>query len=300
MNENTPFTLRIALLQMLSCGHDLHANEQKGEDFCRRAAAMGAHLALFPEMWSAGYTLPEKRDPQTIREWQSLAIIDQDNFIHTFHHLALQLDMAIALTYLENKQGQARNTLTLIDRTGKRILTYAKVHTCEFDREAILTPGEDFPVCTLETTQGSLKVGAMICFDREFPEPARILMLNGAELILVPNACEMEANRLAQLGTRAMENMLAIALTNYATPQENVHSVIFDGMAFNSTGGSRDMRLVEAGPGEGIYLADLDLNRLRAYRNKEVWGNAFRRPRLYGPLVEESVLPPFRRRKARR
>jgi N-carbamoylputrescine amidase len=300
MDEKTSQTLRIALLQMVSCGSDLHANEQKGEDFCRRAAAMGAHLALFPEMWSVGYTLPKLNDPQGLKDWQSLAIIDQDNFIHTFRHLARQLDMAIALTYLENWNGLARNSLTLINRKGERVLTYAKVHTCDFDREIAFTPGEDFPVCELETPQGNLNVGAMICFDREFPEPARILMLKGAELILVPNACEMEANRLAQLSSRAMENMLAIALANYAAPQENGHSIIFDGMAFAANEGSRDMRLVEAGPGEGIYLADLNLDQLRSYRKKEAWGNAFRKPRLYHQLVSEEVKPPFIRRKARR
>ena len=69
--------------------------------------------------------------------------------------------------------------------------------------EANLTPGEDFYVTTLDTEAGEVQVGAMICYDREFPESARILMLKGAELILVPNACPMEINRLSQLRGRA-------------------------------------------------------------------------------------------------
>jgi predicted amidohydrolase len=73
----------------------------------------------------------------------------------------------------------------------------------------------------------------MICFDREFPESARILMLKGAEVILTPNACEMEDNRICQFKTRAMENMVGVALTNYASPQENDHSCAFDGISFN-------------------------------------------------------------------
>ena len=52
----------------------------------------------------------------------------------------------------------------------------------------------------------------MICFDREFPESARILMLKGAEIILVPNACPMEINRISQLRARAFENMLGLVL----------------------------------------------------------------------------------------
>lgn len=47
--------LTIALLQMTSGGLDREANKVKGEAFCRRAQAMGADIALFPEMWSIGY-----------------------------------------------------------------------------------------------------------------------------------------------------------------------------------------------------------------------------------------------------
>ena len=107
----------------------------------------------------------------------------------------------------------------------------SKVHTCDFDVEHNLTPGEDFYVASLDTVCGEVKVGAMICYDREFPESARILMLKGAELILVPNACPMEINRLSQLRARAYENMTAIATCNYpeTVPDCNGGSSVFDG-----------------------------------------------------------------------
>lgn len=69
------------------------------------------------------------------------------------------------------------------------------MHTCDFDKEAALTPGDDFYVAALDTPHGPLNVGALICYDREFPESARLLMLKGAEVILTPNACELEINR---------------------------------------------------------------------------------------------------------
>ena len=84
----------------------------------------------------------------------------------------------------------------------------------------------------LDTLQGPVKVGAMNCCGREFPRSARILMLNGAEIILVPNACTVDINLIAQLRTRAYENMLAIAMTNYATSQNNGDSITFDGMSY--------------------------------------------------------------------
>src|SRR4051794_38026705 len=58
----------------------------------------------------------------------------------------------------------------------------------------------------------------MICYDREFPESARVLMLGGAELILTPNACGLDADRLGQFRARAYENMVGVAMANYATP----------------------------------------------------------------------------------
>ncbi|WP_366935170.1 carbon-nitrogen hydrolase family protein [Flavonifractor sp.] len=192
--------------------------------------------------------------------------------------------------------GRARNTLTLLDRFGREALTYAKVHTCDFGEERYLTPGDDFYVAELDTARGPVRVGAMICYDREFPESARILMLKGAELILVPNACPMEINRLAQLWGRAFENMTAIATCNYpdTVPDCNGRSTVFDGVAYLPDGeGSRDTCILRAGGEEEICLAALDLERLRAYRASEVHGNAYRRPGRYGLLTERKIEPPF-------
>lgn len=145
--------------------------------------------------------------------------------------------MAIGVTLLERYQNSQRNTLVLFDRYGEQKLLYAKVHTCDFDVEKNLTAGDDFYVCSLNTACGEIQVGAMICYDREFPESARILMLKGAELILVPNACPMEINRLAQLRARAFENMLAIATCNYpaTVPDCNGCSSVFDGVVYYLT-----------------------------------------------------------------
>src|SRR5437588_10568653 len=132
--------------------------------------------------------------------------------------------------------------MSLIDRHGDIVMTYAKVHTCDFGaQEWTLTPGEDFYVCSLDTEQGALKVGAMICYDREFPESARILMLKGAEVILTPNSCPLEINRLSQYRARAFENMVALAMANYAAPQDNGHSIAFDGMVANRDEPMRDL-----------------------------------------------------------
>lgn len=283
--------LKIALLQIAPCGSP-DGNLEKGIAYCRKAKETGADIALFPEMWSSGYDI-YNRSPDV---WKAEAICADSDFVKAFAVLAKELNMAIGITILEKYDECPRNTLILFDRFGKQRFIYAKVHTCDFGAEKDLTPGDDFYVTNLDTACGEVKVGAMICYDREFPESARVLMLKGAELILVPNACPMEINRLSQLRARAYENMTAIATCNYpnAVPDCNGGSSVFDGVAyFSESGGSRDMCILQADGKEDIYIAKLDLEQLRAYRESEVHGNAYRHPKKYGILVDTRIEKPF-------
>ncbi|MDO4330607.1 MAG: carbon-nitrogen hydrolase family protein [Lachnospiraceae bacterium] len=289
--------LKVALLQLLPEA-DLRQNLQKGLESCRKAKNMGADLAVFPEMWSVGYQIPEDMD--TLR---NIAISADSDFVLQFGTAARELDMAIGITFLEQYEPCPRNTICLFDRFGKKVLTYAKVHTCDFGDECRLTPGDDFYVADLNTEQGTVKVGAMICYDREFPESARILMLKGAEIVVVPNACPMEINRISQLRARAYENMIGIATVNYPAgqPDCNGHSTAFDGVAYRpDMPGSRDTLIIEAGEREGIYLADFPMDEIREYRQREVHGNAYRRPQKYGLLLSEEITEPFVRKDHRR
>ena len=155
----------------------------------------------------------------------------------------------------------------------------------------------------LDTEKGTVKVGSMICYDREFPESARILMLKGAEILLVPNACPMEINRISQLRGRAYENMVGIATVNYpeAQPDCNGHSTAFDGIAYRpQDSGSRDTLFMEADGSEGIFTADFPIDEIREYRSREVHGNAYRHPAKYKLLVSEEICEPFIRQDYRR
>ncbi len=282
--------LNVALLQIASTG-TMEGNLKKGMEYCRKAKTADADIALFPEMWNTGYHISEN-----IEELKNSAVSADSEFVNAFATLAKELDMAIGITFLETHEPLPRNSVCLFDRFGEKKFVYAKVHTCDFGDEQRLSAGEDFYVTDLDTKQGKVKVGAMICYDREFPESARILMLKGAEIILVPNACPMEINRLSQLRGRAYENMLGIATTNYPKEQPdcNGHSSAFDGIAYRLDGsGSRDTLIVEAGEEEGIYMASFPLDDIRAYRNREVHGNAYRRPKKYQLLVSEEKEEPF-------
>ena len=290
--------LKIALLQIAPCG-SLNKNLEKGLDYCRRARETGADIVLFPEMWSNGYDICAR----PFDEWKKDALPIDSKFVRAFASAAEKLNTAIGITFLEDRGGEVRNTFALFDRFGSKKLVYSKVHTCDFGAEGSLAAGEDFYTARLDTACGEVTVGAMICYDREFPESARILMLKGAELILVPNACPMEINRLAQLRARAFENMTAVATCNYpdSVPDCNGGSSVFDGVAYlPGLDGSRDICILQAGGEENIYTALLDLAQLRSYRSEEVHGNAYRRPEKYGILTAAGIQAPFIREDRRK
>ena len=108
----------------------------------------------------------------------------------------------------------------------------------------------------------------------------------------------MEINRLAALRTRAYENMIAIATCNYPAghPDCNGHSSVFDGVAWlKDEEGSRDMCVLNAPGGEGIYIGKIDMKMLREYRATEVMGNAYRHPGKYKIITKCGIEKPFAR-----
>ncbi len=280
--------LNLAFLQLESAAN-IEENMEKGVKACREAKEKGADIALFPEMWSTGYVFPHDN------EWLEQNSVSLDSaYVKRFSELAAELDLAIAVTLLEKHEPKPRNTVCLFDRHGELVYRYSKVHICDFgedDDEGVLDAGDDFYAAELDTAKGRIKVGSMICYDREFPESARVLMMKGAELLLVPNACPMEINRLSQLRGRAYENQIAIATCNYPAPHRgcNGHSTLFDGVIYHTeTGTPRDMLVCETGEKEGIFLTELDVDLLREYRSRERDGLKNRRPELYGILTRQA------------
>lgn len=276
-------SLKISFAQLLP-GKTLDEQLEIGKKACTQAAANGADIIVFPEMWSDGYYLPQDSD-----KLLSLAVSADSPFVNAFKTLAKSLEIAVAVTFLEAHDPKPLNSVILFDRHGEQRLHYSKVHTCDFDLEKVLSSGDDFYVTELDTAKGVIKVGSMICFDREFPESARILMLKGAELILAPNACPMEINRLSALRTRAYENMLAVATCNYPEghPDCNGRSTLFDGVAWlRDEPGVRDMCVFEAPAQPGLYYAELDVDMLREYRNNEIMGDKYRKPNRYKSLIQ--------------
>lgn len=213
-------TIKIALIQQKAVPNNKEANLKLAIKYIKEAHKKGADLVLFPEMWSNGYAPPFEdafNHPLATSfgaerfKWLNEAIEEDSTYVLTLKKLAKELQIGICATYLSKTEQKPQNTAIIIDRKGEMILDYAKVHTCDFSLEILLQSGEGFKVCEFD----GIKLGVMICYDREFPESARVLMLKGAEIILVPNACDMNPPRLNQLNSRAFENMVGVAMANY-------------------------------------------------------------------------------------
>ncbi|MBA3721086.1 MAG: carbon-nitrogen hydrolase family protein [Parachlamydiaceae bacterium] len=267
---------KIALLQ-LDPTADQEENLAKGIKHCRKAKKLGADLALFPEMWQIGY------EAENIRA--DLAIDQNHTFITSFQELAQELKMAIAITFLGKGSLNPTNSLMLIDMMGNIIINYNKVHTGIINStESNLESGTSFQVASLSFEGGNVNLGAMISFDREFPESARSLMLLGAEIILTANSGLLQEDptlgdvRLQQFRTRAFENMVGMALSNYPKPKNDGHSCAFD---------ADGKPVLIANDEEGIFLATFDLEKIREWQSQAVWGAKFRHPECYENEVAE-------------
>lgn len=294
--------IKIALVQEKAVPNDKNKNLNLMIKYIQKASAMKADIVLFPEMWSNGYAPPfsEAFDNPTHpdfekerKEWFENAVEIESDYVNAIKETAVKYNIGICASFLSKTNDKYQNTALIIDRNGKIILNYAKVHTCDFSLEKLLQSGNEFRVCNFE----GIKIGVMICFDREFPESARVLMLKGAEIILVPNACDMNPARINQLNSRAFENMVGIAMANY--PQKDWGcSCAFSPIVFDENGKYKDNVIVQANDiSEDIFIAEFDMDKIRNYRKNEVWGNAYRKPDAYSDLVSYKKEEPFIRNK---
>ena len=286
---------KVAILQ-LNAVNDSNKNLIKGIEACKKAKQLGADIAVFPEMWNIGYEMPTGNEDISI--WKQKSITEDSDYLLKFKELAKELNMAIAITFLEKTKNLPKNSIIIYDRFGNKILKYSKVHTVDFKMEKYTEPGTDFYVEELDYGRGKVNIGSMICYDREFPESARILMLNGTEIILVPNACYMQKIRLEQLKVRAYENMVGIVTVNYANygGKSSAYSPIVRDINKNEL----NSEILVMSDKENIKIAQFNMNEIRQYRSRETLGDAYRKPYAYKQLIQDNVQEPFVRKDSRR
>lgn len=201
-------TAHLALVQFESVLCDPVANTEKACRMIVEAAAQGADLVVLPELFSTGYELnivgphiPELAEPDdgpTVRALQEAA---REGGCYVVAGLALTHELA----------GVAYNSAVFINREGEVEGTYDKQHLWALER-FYFRSGCDSMV--FETDFGC--VGMMICYDMGYPEVARALTLQGADLIVCPSAWCAEDMDVWDINVpaRALENTVFLAAVN--------------------------------------------------------------------------------------
>ena len=247
-------------------------NLGKMEDQMARALAMGAELIIFPELFLTGYQLGAAE----------MKAVAEERFGPSFQQLAKaarESNMAVVYGYAEVDCSSGSevyyNSAQLVNKDGKSLANFRKLHLWIDERgfETVFTPGKEFAE-VVECC--GMKIGLLICFDVEFPEAVRTLVLRGAQLIAVPTAVEkfFEYKHITSqlIPTRAMENRVHVAYANHCGGDFAGRSVCCDPAG--------DV-VALAGQHETLVLATVNLagyDHLYSYL-------APRRPELYKDLV---------------
>jgi len=279
--------ITVAATQM-ACSWDTAANLDRAEALVRAAAGRGAQVVLLQELFETPYFCPDQKQALF-----GLARPFADNpVIARFAALAAELEVVLPLSFFERANNAHYNSLAMLDADGRVLGLYRKSHIPDgpgYQEKFYFNPG-DTGFKVWDTRWGRLGVG--VCWDQWFPECARAMALQGAEILFYPTAIgnEPQDPNLDSRGhwQRAMQghaaaNMLPLVASNrIGTERSEAATMSFYGASFiaDATGA----KVAEAGDEEAVITASFDLDALRAARAS--WGFfRDRRPELYGPLL---------------
>ena len=269
---------KVAVLQMRSENRAVEENSKTIIKYMTEAKKNNADILLLPECFITAYDLTIGND-SAISESDLTALCDK----------AKELGIGLVATALTKGKKSPQNSAFVIGKHGEILMKYSKVHTCDFADERVLESGTEFKVCDFD----GVKIGIMICYDREYPESARILMLKGTEIILVPNDCVSMRPRLQALSTRAYENMCGVAMAN-PNGKNAGNSYAYSPICWDNNDECVDNTLLLAdAETEGLFYAAFDMDAIRKYREREMMGNTFRKISAYSKLLDEKIEYPF-------
>jgi N-carbamoylputrescine amidase len=281
--------ITVAATQM-ACGKDPAANIARAEKLVRAAAAEGAQIILIQELFETPYFCQDE-----IHAFFNLAKPLEDNAaIKHFVPIARELGVVLPISVFERAGQNFFNTIVILDADGANLGFYRKSHIPDgpgYSEKFYFSPGDTgFKVWDTKYA----RIGVGICWDQWFPETARAMALQGAELLFFPTAIGSEPQdptldsrdhwQRTMQGHAAANLTPLIASNRTGTePGANGTNITFYGSSFiaDATGG----KVAEATrTDETILTASFDLDAIAHMRAS--WG-VFRdrRPDLYAPLL---------------
>jgi predicted amidohydrolase len=197
---------KVAIIQF-KASTNKNQNLKKILNYIDKASMKNAELCAFPEFMM--FYTPSSQTPSKLA---SLAENINGNFVSTIAKSAKQNSIQIIGTFYEksNKKNRVYDTSFLINKFGKVVSTYRKIHLYDalgFRESDKMTPGSKI-VKPSKTSVG--KIGMLICYDLRFPEMSRILASSGSEILVAPSAWVKGKNKeehwITINKTRAIEN----------------------------------------------------------------------------------------------
>lgn len=280
--------ITVAATQM-ACSWDMEANVSQAEDLVREAAGKGANVVLIQELFETPYFCKDQK-----AELFALARPADDHpTLASMSELARELGIVLPVSFFERANNAHYNSLAMIDADGRTLGIYRKSHIPDgpgYQEKFYFNPG-DTGSRVFQTRYGRL--GAAICWDQWFPEAARAMALQGAEILLYPTAIGSEPQdptldshghwQRTMQGHAAANCMPLVASNRVGREEGESCAITFYGRSFiaDATGAV----VAEAGEDErAVITATFDLDSLQGKR--AAWGLfRDRRPELYATLL---------------
>jgi len=288
--------VRVAATQM-ACSEDMQKNEQEAENLVREAAGQGANIILLQELFQGLYFCQEQKAKYF--EWAQEEA--QSSLLQRFSSLAKELNVVLPVSFFERHNNAYYNSLVVYDADGQSLGKYRKSHIPQgvgYQEKFYFTPG-DTGFKVFSTRFG--KIGVGICWDQWFPELARSLVLQGAEMVFYPTAIGSEPDNpdydssshweRVMIGHSAANMVPVIASNRIGTEAFPNSNITFYGSSFISNHMGDILKKANK-TDRSVIVADLDLD---YYQNERAAWGLFRdrRPDLYSTLQTKDGLNPL-------
>ena len=177
----------VAAIQMQMAA-EVSENIRKAEKLVREAAGQGAQVILLPELFERPYFCQQRQ----YEFYAYAAALEENPAVRHFRSIARELEIVMPISFYEKDGTRLFNSIAMLDADGTVLGVYRKTHIPDdhyYQEKFYFTPGDTgFKVWA--TRYG--KIGVGICWDQWFPEAARAMALQGAEMLLYPTAIGSE------------------------------------------------------------------------------------------------------------
>jgi len=282
--------VKVATTQFAST-NTYEGNIKKADDLIKKAAKEGANIILLEELFEGNYFCQ-------IEDYKNFDLAEEYEESKTLNHfveLARKYHVVLPISFFEREGNNFYNSLCVIDADGTKLGLYRKTHipTGEcYEEKFYFTPG-DTGFKVFKTLYGNIGIG--ICWDQWFPETARILAINGAEMLLFPTAIGSEPIlpkdskdhwQHVMQGHAAANIMPVIASNRVGVENTNKSSMKFFGSSFIADEYGNKVEELDREE-ENVIIHEFDLDQI--FEERVDWG-VFRDRRvdMYSDLLKLS------------